>query len=165
MSPRAALQLEQMGFEQVYDYVPGKSDWTAAGLPREGESAALPQAADITRREVPTCPFSSNVGEALERMEAGGERVCVVVNEAATVMGLLSANQAREARSDTKVEAVMLQGPATIRANEPLEPLLKRMSDASVHTILVTDPEGRLLGLLDRNDVEEAVHAKHGVSH
>ncbi|MFF5019711.1 rhodanese-like domain-containing protein [Streptomyces sp. NPDC001165] len=39
MSPRAAAQLEQLGFRQVYDYVPGKADWLAAGLPTEGPAA------------------------------------------------------------------------------------------------------------------------------
>jgi hypothetical protein len=34
MSPRAAWRLEGLGFERVYDYVPGESDWFASGLPR-----------------------------------------------------------------------------------------------------------------------------------
>ena len=29
-------RLEGLGFERVYDYVPGKADWFASGLPREG---------------------------------------------------------------------------------------------------------------------------------
>jgi hypothetical protein len=33
MSPRAAWRLEGLGFERVYDYVPGKADWFASGLP------------------------------------------------------------------------------------------------------------------------------------
>src|SRR6266511_4403171 len=36
MSPRAAWRLESMGFAEVYDYVAGKADWGAAGLPLEG---------------------------------------------------------------------------------------------------------------------------------
>ena len=45
---------ESLGFTQVYDYVPGKNDWLAAGLPREGKgrgatsphgSAASPESA------------------------------------------------------------------------------------------------------------------------
>ena len=39
MSPRAVCRLEALGFQQVYDYVPGKVDWLARGLPREGEKA------------------------------------------------------------------------------------------------------------------------------
>ncbi len=33
MSPRAGCGLEHLGFAQVYDYVAGKVDWMAAGLP------------------------------------------------------------------------------------------------------------------------------------
>ena len=40
MSPRAAWRLESLGFTKVYDYVPGKTDWLAAGLPREGDEGA-----------------------------------------------------------------------------------------------------------------------------
>jgi rhodanese-related sulfurtransferase len=37
MSPRAACRLDTLGFEHVYDYMPGKFDCLARGLPREGE--------------------------------------------------------------------------------------------------------------------------------
>ena len=36
MSPRAACRLEAFGFRPVYDYVTGKADWLASGLPTEG---------------------------------------------------------------------------------------------------------------------------------
>lgn len=47
MSPRAACRLATLGFEQIYDYVAGKSDWLARGLPREGEKAAESRAVDF----------------------------------------------------------------------------------------------------------------------
>ena len=50
MSPRAAWRLESFGFEQVYDYVAGKADWGAAGLPLEGMLG--PRASDHVRRDV-----------------------------------------------------------------------------------------------------------------
>ncbi len=31
-SPKAAKQMEQMGYQQVYDYEAGKADWKEAGL-------------------------------------------------------------------------------------------------------------------------------------
>lgn len=34
-SPRAARQLDELGYETVYDYEAGKADWKAAGLPIE----------------------------------------------------------------------------------------------------------------------------------
>ena len=59
MSARAAWRLESLGFTKVYDYVGGKSDWIAAGLPVEGELANVPRAINVVKRDVPTCgPFS-----------------------------------------------------------------------------------------------------------
>ncbi|MEV1082879.1 rhodanese-like domain-containing protein [Streptomyces sp. NPDC050211] len=54
MTAWAAVRLEQLGFRQVYDYVPGKADWLAAGLPREGQEAATPLAGDVADANVPT---------------------------------------------------------------------------------------------------------------
>lgn len=36
----------------------------------------------------------------------------------------------------------------TVRANEPLEPLLEHMRDARLEFVPVTDPDGRLLGIV-----------------
>lgn len=32
-SPKAARRMEELGYQQVYDYEAGKEDWKAAGLP------------------------------------------------------------------------------------------------------------------------------------
>jgi hypothetical protein len=39
MSPRAGSRLVSLGFTSVHDYVPGKVDWLAHGLPCEGSMA------------------------------------------------------------------------------------------------------------------------------
>jgi 3-mercaptopyruvate sulfurtransferase SseA len=52
MSPRAAWRLEALGFAEVNDYVDGKLDWLAAGLPTEGSNAERPGAGDVA---APTC--------------------------------------------------------------------------------------------------------------
>ena len=49
MSPRAAWRLETLGFEKVFDYVDGRADWLAAGLPTEGTGSSLPKAGDVAR--------------------------------------------------------------------------------------------------------------------
>ncbi len=55
MSPRAAWRLEHLGFEEVYDYVPGKADWVAAGLPTDGSGERTARVVDVIDRSVPTC--------------------------------------------------------------------------------------------------------------
>lgn len=157
MSPRAALRLEHFGFTDVYDYVPGKNDWTAAGLPREGHSSHVPNAGDVIHTDIPTCHFRDRLDDALKSMEAAGVGFCVAVDQDRIVVGRLLIEDAQRQQGDATVEETMRSGPTTIRANEPLEALLERMRSAGVEEILVTDPEGKLLGLLDRDAAEGAL--------
>jgi hypothetical protein len=89
MSPRAASRLEGLGFERVYDYVPGKADWFASGLPREGRLASVPTIGEAARRDVPTCAPAEKVGAVRERVQRAGWDRCVVVNMERVVLGLL----------------------------------------------------------------------------
>jgi CBS domain-containing protein len=156
MSPRAACRLEQLGFTDVYDYVPGKADWLAAGLPREGEAAAIPFAGDIASPVVPTCDHRQSVDTALEQLATTGHGFCVVVSDDTLVLGMLYVD---EARPGTVADA-MRPGPTTVRASEPVEPLVERMRKAGVDGILVTDPEGRLIGLMDRAHAQNVLNGK-----
>jgi hypothetical protein len=70
---RAASRLETLGFRQVYRYQPGKADWFAAGLPREGREAYTPRVADIARRDVPTCRIDERVDAVHDRMREGAQ--------------------------------------------------------------------------------------------
>jgi CBS domain-containing protein len=77
----------------------------------------------------------------------------VVVNEGRVVLGLL---REEELSSDPEsgVETVMRAGPTTFRPNEPVGKLAERMRKRGASSILVTTPDGRLVGLLYRKDAE-----------
>ena len=68
MSPSAAWRLETLGFTNVYDYVGGKADWFAAGLPREGELTSIPRAGDVARRDDVACRPTDRIGDVIDRM-------------------------------------------------------------------------------------------------
>jgi CBS domain-containing protein len=155
MSPRAACRLEQLGFTDVYDYVPGKADWLAAGLPREGESAAVPFAGDIASPVVSTCDYRQQVDTAVGQLAATGQGSCAVVSDDNLVLGMLYVEEVRPGAGT--VADAMRPGPTTVRASEPVEPLVERMRKAGVDGILVTDPEGRLIGLMDRRHAENVL--------
>ncbi|MHB1850131.1 MAG: CBS domain-containing protein [Acidimicrobiales bacterium] len=53
---------------------------------------------------------------------------------------------------DARAVDAMRAGPASVRANKDLSDLLGHMHPRCIGAILVTDPEGRLLGLLHRDD-------------
>ena len=84
-----------------------------------------------------------------------------MVNDERVVFGRIRLNELGDDREAT-AERVMQEGPTTFRpsvgVHEMLEYMRRRgkMSDA-----LVTDPEGRLLGVIRRDDLEAAIHELH----
>jgi predicted transcriptional regulator len=154
MSPRAAWRLEGLGFEKVYDYVPGKADWTASGLPTEGTLAAVPSVGDAARRDAPTCAPEEKASEAWERAKRVGWDRCVVVNGERVVLGLLREKDLASSDPEAPVESVMRNGPATFRPNEPVGKMAKRMRERGVSAVLITTSNGILVGLLYREDAE-----------
>jgi Mg/Co/Ni transporter MgtE len=160
MSPRAACRLETLGFEAIYDYEAGKQDWLAAGLPAEGTAAALPRAADVARRDVPTCGLTDSVGAVRERVRAAGWDVCVVVDARGVVLGLLRRRQLEMDRDDEPVERVMRPGPSTFRPNVDIREMAHYLTEHDLPSAPVTTSDGRLVGLLMREDAQRAVN--HG---
>lgn len=138
MSPRAAWRLERLGFD-VYDYAAGKVDWIAAGMPSVRADPSERRALDGADRHPPTCRPDDNV--------EGVDDSLVVVNDQGVVLGRVRPGRYHRG---TTAEGVMAPGPTTVRAHEPLDPLLERMKKRRVHEIIVTTPEGRLLGLVRR---------------
>ena len=154
MSNRAAWRLESMGFSQVYRYAAGKLDWFAYGLPMEGEFAGIPKAGGVVRSDIPTCRLTDHVGEVYRRCQEAGWKVCLVVNEANVVLGRLH-REAWDADPETVVEEIMENGPTTFRPDNFLEPLIKRMHEKKVGSVIITNSDGVLIGILYRKDGDE----------
>ena len=161
MSPRAACRLESLGFEDVYDYEAGKQDWLAAGLPAEGTSVSLPRAGDVARRDVPTCGLDESLGAVRERVRAAGWEVCVVVDTGGVVLGLLRQRQLETDRDDEPVERVMRPGPSTFRPNVDIREMADYLTEHDLPSAPVTTSDGRLVGLLIREDAQRVAHDAH----
>ena len=156
MSPRAAWRLESLGFTKVFDYMAGKADWLASGLPVEGELADYPRAGTVSRTDVSTCSLSDRLGDVRDRTHDADQNVCVVVNDDRVVLGRLR-GKTLDADPGATLESVMESGPTTIRPDEPLEAIVERMRDQRVGSILVTTSDGRLVGILYREDAERVL--------
>lgn len=159
MSARAAWRLESLGFTEVYDYAAGKADWLAWELPREGKAAQAPTVGETARRDVPTCGLADRVVDAKARAQAAGFDACVVVNERRVVLGLLLGREL-DADPDATAEQVMRSGPTTFRPDVPTRQAGGRMRERRVDALLVTTPDGALVGLLRREDAEGAGDAE-----
>jgi CBS domain-containing protein len=153
LSPRAACRLDALGFAEVYDYVAGKADWLARGLPREGEKAGEPRAIDLVVEDVVTCGLDEPVRAVLTRVAPSRYGFAFVVSDGGVLLGRLR-RSALEGGGDRRAEDLMEPGPSTIRADAALEPLAERMRSRDLTSLPVTTPEGRLLGVVRRDDLE-----------
>jgi CBS domain-containing protein len=142
-----------MGFERVYDYVAGKKDWGSYGLPHEGTAVPARQAGDVARKDVPTCTLADSLADVRARVRAAEWDTCIVLNEQHVVLGRIG-RKALAADSDETVERAMTPGPSTVRPSIGADALLERMRSRNVTSFLVTSPDGRLVGLVRRDDLE-----------
>jgi len=150
MSPRAAWRLEAAGFGPVYDYAAGKSDWIAADLPFEG-TARL--AGLFIRRGVATVSERTPAGETLRLLDAQGFGPVPVLNQAGVVMGAASRDALASASGEAATGTVMRSGVSTVRPSEDAAALAHRMRHADVTRMVVTRPDGTLVGLFFAADV------------
>ena len=136
----------------MYDYETGILDWKTAGLPVEGTSAQQPRLVDVVRRDVPTCSLGERLGDVRDRVAAAGWEACVVVSDGRIVLGLL---RARELQADPQqlVDQVMRPGPSTYRPFVPVAELRGIMNDRNLESSPVTTSDGKLVGLVRRQDV------------
>lgn len=133
----------------------GILDWLAAGLPTEGRNAGRPRAGDVARSEVPTCRLEEPIGQVRERVRAAGWDACVVVNDERVVLGLLRAGELQRGQ-DQPIEQMMRPGPSTFRPHVPIEELAHHMIHHDLPSSPVTTSDGRLVGLLRREDAARA---------
>jgi predicted transcriptional regulator len=136
----------------VYDYHDGIQDWMGAGLPTEGTSAQRPRLADVARRDVPTCALEERLGDVRDRAAAAGWDACVVVSPERVVLGLLRAKELN-ADADLTAERAMRPGPSTYRPSVSVAEMRRIMAGRDLDSSPVTTSDGRLVGLVRRQDI------------
>lgn len=109
---------------------------------------------------MPTCAAHEPIGEVRERVDAAGWDACVVVNEERVVSGLLREAEL-QAVSDGRVDQVMRPGPSTFRPHVPIEEMAAFMQQHDLASSPITTSDGRLVGLLRREDAIRVVHEQH----
>ena len=152
MSPRAAWRLESLGYEEVYEYGGGKLDWMAAGLPTEGTNAKRPRAGSLAHTDVPTCRLDERLGDVRDRTKEQGWNAAVVINSERVVFGLLRA-QELDLEADQQVSQAMRPGPSTFRPYVLADEMAAYMRDHELENVVITTSDGRLVGLLHKEDV------------
>jgi len=157
MSPRAAWRLETLGFEDVCDYVGGKADWLAHGLPRAGETAQEPTAGDLLDDDRPTCRLDDDLHAITATLQRTRHGFCLVVTDQDVVLGRVRRSSLEHAPRDATAEQLMEPGPSTVRADISARALVDRLARRGFDTAVVTTPEGRLLGVFWRAEAERRI--------
>jgi CBS domain-containing protein len=114
------------------------------------------RAASLMATDVPTCPVDADVDEARRTLTNSDWSWCAVVNEQRVVAGRIDAGALAGAAGGAVVVDVMEIGPSTIRADTDVGEALQRMRKQKSEALIVTDPDGRLLGALRSVDAENA---------
>jgi CBS domain-containing protein len=139
---------------RVFDYVTGKMDWLASGLPIEGKQAHVLRVKDCVRRDIPICRLNDRLGDARHRLQTVDQDGCTVLNDAGVVLGYLGRG-VFNAAPETTAAQIMEAGPSTIRPHVPLAEITEYLRKRGIERILVTTADGRLLGMLHRRDAEQ----------
>jgi Mg/Co/Ni transporter MgtE len=130
----------------------GKVDWLAAGLPSEGEDASELRIGSIADKDVATCRLDQRIGDLKPKSD-----LYVVINDERIVLGDLR-EKALRADPSTFVEQVMNPAPSTYRPNVSVHEMLHTFEKSDAQRVLVADADGRLVGLVTRDQVKQVDH-------
>jgi CBS domain-containing protein len=136
----------------------------AAGLPSEGRLAHEPRILAVARKDAPTCRLDEPVQGVRDRAAAQGFDAAVVINEERVVLGLLRAEEL-DRGGEKLVEQGMRPAPSTYRPNVGVLAMAAVMVEHDLPNAPVTTSDGRLVGLLVREDLLRAAHELHSAGH
>ncbi|MBI4446518.1 MAG: CBS domain-containing protein [Acidobacteria bacterium] len=122
-------------------------------MPTEGKEAGAPRAGTLLDAQVPTCSPDESVSALQGRLQSSSD-FCVVLNPARIVLGLIQPSDIK-AISKLKAAEVMQIAPKTVRPSVPLQSLIESLRSSKKDLALVTNPEGKLMGVVRLQVLEQ----------
>jgi CBS domain-containing protein len=133
--------------------MPGKVDWLANNLPVEGDKTDAPIAGRAIRDDAVRCRSSDPIAKVRELVERSPYPFALVTSEDGTLLGRAPLS-ALDGASDGQVWDVAEPGPKTFRPHVSAEKVVGVLADKDLRWAIVTTPEGRVLGVASREDLE-----------
>ena len=96
------------------------------------------------------------MGEILKRIRDSPYPFALVLSSSRVVLGRLPASRCGE-DADQAVEEVMDPGPKTVRPHKTAEGIAGDLAERDLRWAVVTTPDGELIGVASRDDLEAAV--------
>ena len=153
MSPRAACRLATLGFTRVYDYAPGKVDWLARGLSGEGARAGEATAGSLARNDVATSSLEASTGEVRRVIADSLYGYALVLSPGGVVLGRVQKSALDTLSDGDPIDTVLEPRPQTIRPHLTEAKLEERFEAYGLRTLVVTRPDGTLIGVVRRDDI------------
>jgi Mg/Co/Ni transporter MgtE len=153
LSPRAACRLATLGFTRVYDYGPGKVDWFARGLPGEGTRADEPTAGSLASHDVATFPLGAATGDVRQAIAGSPYGYALVLSPGGVVLGRVRKSALTTLSDGDPIDSVLEPRPQTIRPHLTEGKLAERFESYGFGTLVVTRPDGTLIGVVRRDDI------------
>ena len=139
----------------MYDYHPGKLDWIAHGGQVEGEQANEPKLGDFAHDDVVTCALADQVGAVGARIEESAYPFGLVVSDGGVLLGRLRSSML-DCDPRLRAEEVMEAGPKTFRPHKSAGGIARELAERDLRWAIVTTPEGELIGVATRRELEAA---------
>ena len=133
-------------------------DWLAHNLPVEGEAPEAPTVGRAMRDDVVRCAPTERAAVVLEWIEHSPYPFALVTTAGGTVLGRVRASML-EAGSEQPVGDIAEPGPKTFRPHASAERVAGQLAEKNLRWAIVTTPEGRLLGVASRGDLERLASA------
>jgi hypothetical protein len=139
----------------VYDYFLGKLDWIAHRLPVEGQLDHEPPVGDYARDDVVTCRLDDQVGAVGARIERSPYPFGLVTTQGGVLLGRLRSSML-DCDPGLRAEEVMEPGPKTFRPHKSATGIAGELAEKDLRWAIVTTPEGELIGVASRAELEAA---------
>ncbi|HJS92665.1 MAG TPA: CBS domain-containing protein [Solirubrobacteraceae bacterium] len=133
--------------------MPGKVDWLAHALPVEGERPDAPIAGRVIRADAALCRPTDRMSHVCELIERSPYPFALVMSDDRTLLGR-APSSALDPASERPVWEVAEPGPKTFRPHAAAEKVAGVLADLGLRWAIITTPEGRLLGVASREDLE-----------
>jgi CBS domain-containing protein len=133
--------------------VPGKVDWLAHNLGVEGERIEAPTVGRVMRDDVVRCAPTDLTADVRASIERSPYPFGLITSAGGVVLGRVRAS-ALDPGSQRPVWEVAEPGPKTFRPHHSVKNVAGHLADKNLRWAIVTTPEGRLLGVASREDLE-----------
>lgn len=111
-----------------------------------------------------TCSLHDPVGQIRDRVAASAYPFALVKSDGGVLLGRLRASRL-DCDPELLAEVVMEPGPRTVRPHHTAVGIARQLADQELRWAIVTTPEGELIGVASRAELEAAAAAYSVVRH